>query len=158
MSEVGDRVRIALDVPGTEIKGGAWGTYQGEEQYTGEGFDGKSPRIDLDDGPTVWGHQVWWVPASGYAEIEKKAREAALEVTDHLYTWIVKVLRAKRIHRLGRQRARILRWERRRIPLNFVQREAADRLNRCATCPLQAICKVLAVSDFAQLFAPDGKE
>lgn len=64
MSKPGDKVIALLDATEGVVRSFGEGTYAGDFPVAPEAgcmnFGQKNPRIDLDDGKTVWGCECWW--------------------------------------------------------------------------------------------------
>lgn len=56
----GSRVIALQCVEGNIVKSFGEGVYAGDFIHPGLGFE--NPRIDLDNGDTVWGCECWWGP------------------------------------------------------------------------------------------------
>lgn len=129
MTTAGDKVRIIEDcrdgIPAT----GQEGIYEGrfpipsnEDRYP------DNPRIRLDDGSVIWGAECWWenvtddmAPLEEAQERVEAYREKFAYVLDEIHAV---VMHGVCVHYLGRRRNRVLRWQRKWIPLNFVQQRA----------------------------------
>ena len=66
MSKPGDRVGAIRNADGDTVYLFGYGIYVGDEvppnDVGGFNIGFPNPRIDLDNGKTVWGCQCWWAP------------------------------------------------------------------------------------------------
>lgn len=125
-TKVGDEVRVIEDCREESTATGQTGTYEGrfpipssEDRYP------DNPRIRLADGSMIWGAECWWENVTDdmapLEEAQGRVQEYRIKfayVLDELYA---AVMHQACVHYLGRRRNRFLRWQRKQIPLNFVQ-------------------------------------
>ena len=59
MTAIGDRVGAILKADPEEVHLLGYGVYKGDE-IPPDGFGVPNPKIELDNGDIIWGHQCWW--------------------------------------------------------------------------------------------------
>jgi hypothetical protein len=66
MTKAGTRVTALLDAKDGVVRSFGDGVYAGDfklpPEAVGFNYGQENPRIDLDDGKTVWGCECWWGP------------------------------------------------------------------------------------------------
>jgi len=81
--ETGTRVTAILSAGRGIVKSFGDGVYAGDfklpDDASGFNFGQDNPRIDLDNGKTVWGCECWWGPTE---EIKKRFQDWKIETVD----------------------------------------------------------------------------